>query len=132
MFPTITFIYGLGFVIPAAISLGSKGREGAGVTSATILTPLISITILSVFFLGGVGVGLGGTGVGLGGTGVGLGGTGVGVGLGGIGVGSGLGGTTTGGFGTSFNLWSVIDTLAFVVSGVPLWKISGLAPFWLL
>ncbi|MCY2903102.1 hypothetical protein AFAEFNGA_00593 [Mycoplasmopsis arginini] len=123
MFPTITFIYGLGFVIPAAISLGSKGREGAGVTSATTLTPLISITILSVLFLGGVGVGFGGTGVGLGGTGVGLGGTG---------VGSGLGGTTTGGFGTSFNLWSVIDTLAFVVSGVPLWKISGLAPFWLL
>ncbi|MDI3349398.1 hypothetical protein DCBHLPFO_00519 [Mycoplasmopsis arginini] len=123
MFPTITFIYGLGFVIPAAISLGSKGREGAGVTSATTLTPLISITILSVLFLGGVGSGLGGTGVGLGGTGVGLGGTG---------VGSGLGGTTTGGFGTSFNLWSVIDTLAFVVSGVPLWKISGLAPFWLL
>ncbi|SGA31416.1 Uncharacterised protein [Mycoplasmopsis arginini] len=90
MFPTITFIYGLGFVIPASISLGSKGREGAGVTSATTLTPLISITTLSVFFLGGVGVGFGGTGVG--------------VGLGGIGVGSGLGGTTTGGFGTSFNL----------------------------
>ncbi|MDI3348895.1 hypothetical protein AMIKIPNL_00469 [Mycoplasmopsis arginini] len=123
MFPTITFIYGLGFVIPASISLGSKGREGAGVTSATTLTPLISITTLSVFFLGGVGVGFGGTGVGLGGTGVGFGGTGVGV---------GFGGTTTGGFGTSFNLWSAIDTLAFVVSGVPLWKISGLAPFWLL